>query len=94
MRMQILTPDAHCGGCPAGMGFGLGWQVIPVGTETYLMHTGKDEGVATLGYMNLATKSGVVILTNSDDGMKTVLPILDRLGRDREFVAVLREMAK
>lgn len=79
--------------CPDDVGFGLGWEVFKFGESTYLMHTGKDDGVFTLGYINLPEQTATIIFTNSDNGAKIVLPILDRLGKDRVFVEYLRQQA-
>ena len=58
-----------------------------------LMHTGMDKGEFTLGYIDLSDRSGTVIFTNSAIGYRTVLPILDLLGKNPEFVAYLRSQA-
>ena len=36
--------------CPDEVGFGPGWEVIKMRGKTFLMHTGIDEGVFTLGF--------------------------------------------
>lgn len=93
-RKTELCPPTRQIVCPDGVGMGLGWEVFQFGTETLLMHTGMDNGVFTLGYFNPGTRSGTVIFTNSANGPQIVLPILDLIGRDPEFVAFLRELAK
>jgi CubicO group peptidase (beta-lactamase class C family) len=55
VRVQVTEPIAKCtpvkiAGCPDEEGFGLGWEVIRFGDDTYLMHDGSDDGVATLCY--------------------------------------------
>jgi len=57
------------------------------------MHTGMDEGVFTLAYVNLAHGNGTVLFTNSANGPQIVLPLLERIGEDRAFVAFLRRTA-
>ena len=92
-RKAKECPAAKVQNCPDDVGFGLGWEVFKFGDATYLMHTGKDDGVFTLGYINLAEQTATIIFTNSDNGAKIVLPILDRLGKDRVFVEYLRQQA-
>jgi CubicO group peptidase (beta-lactamase class C family) len=79
--------------CPDSLGFGLGWEVARFGPRTYLMHTGRDEGVFTLGYIRPDTLSGLVIFTNSDNGGAMMLPLLERFGADAEFLAYLKARA-
>lgn len=92
-RRAELCPAASPPGCPDEAGFGLGWEVYRFGDETFLMHTGKDPGLFAIATLNLAAGSGTVILTSGEDGARLVLPILDRLGADRPFVAFLHRLA-
>lgn len=39
------------------------------------------------------TRSGTVILTNSPDGYRAVLPVLESIGADARFVGMLRAQA-
>ena len=80
--------------CPDTIGMALGWEVITFGKRTYLTHDGSDDGVRTLAYLSPTQKTGVVIFTNSDNGQKLYLPILERLGLDPEFVTYFRDEAK
>ena len=92
-RKAETCPPAKTGTCPDEVGFGLGWEVIVIAGETFLLHTGMDEGVFTLGYINTAARSGTIIFTNSARGPQIILPILDLLGKDRAFVNFLRDQA-
>ena len=96
-RIQVSRKAEECASassdCPDDVGFGLGWEVFKFGDKTYLMHTGKDDGLFTFGYINLSDRTATVIFTNSDNGAKLVLEILDRLGKDYRFVAFLRHSA-
>ncbi|HYE76289.1 MAG TPA: serine hydrolase domain-containing protein [Blastocatellia bacterium] len=47
--------------------FGLGWQLL-IGAEPVLTHGGSDEGVRTDATLLPQSRSGVIILTNSDNG--------------------------
>lgn len=94
-RLQAdLKPDI-CGGtkaetCPPWTGFGLGWQLLGFPNGTTMLHTGKDAGAFTFAAINRASGDGIVILTNSDNGWKAILPILERTGSDPDLVAFLR----
>lgn len=92
-RKDALCPPPRAESCAQEAGFGLGWEVFRFGERTYLMHTGMDKGTFTLGYIELSTGSGTVIFTNSSNGAQSALPILDAIGRDREFVDFLRLLA-
>lgn len=92
-RKADECPDASAKTCPDDLGFGLGWEVLRFHDATYLMHTGKDDGVFTLGYFNATTRDATIIFTNGENGANLVLPILDRIGRDRELVEWLRSKA-
>lgn len=96
-RVQVSRLDAKCPTsdplCPRAAGIGLSWEVFQFGDGTFLMHTGKDDGLFTFAYLNLTTLSATVIFTNSDQGGNIVLPILDRLAADPGFVAFLRKRA-
>jgi CubicO group peptidase (beta-lactamase class C family) len=75
--------------CPEQVGMGPGWEVIKTHGKTFLMHTGNDPGVFTLGYFDPNARSGVVIFTNSSNGPKVILPILKMLDADPDFIAYL-----
>lgn len=75
--------------CPDQVGFGPGWEVIKMHGKTFLMHTGIDEGVFTLGYFDPRARSGVIIFTNSANGPRVILPILKLLKADPDFIAYL-----
>ena len=92
-RMAELCAPPKATQCPDEAGIGLGWEVYRFGKRRYLMHTGMDEGTFTLGYFSPDTGRGTVIFTNSSHGPKAVLPILDAIGEDREFVEFLRILA-
>ncbi len=75
--------------CPDQLGMGPGWEVIKTHGKTFLMHTGSDLGVFTLGYFDPIARSGVVIFTNSANGPRVILPILKMLDADPDFIAYL-----
>ncbi len=57
--------------------------------KTFLMHTGMDPGVFTLGYFDPVARSGVIIFTNSSNGPHIILPHLKLLNADPDFIAYL-----
>lgn len=75
--------------CPEQVGLGPGWEVIKVHGKTFLMHTGMDPGVFTLGYFDPSARTGVIIFTNSSNGPHIILPLLKLLNADPDFVAYL-----
>jgi CubicO group peptidase (beta-lactamase class C family) len=75
--------------CPDEVGMGAGWEVIKTHGKTFLMHTGNDPGVFTLGYFNPRSRSGVIIFTNSGNGPRVILPLLKMLDADPDFIAYL-----
>lgn len=97
-HIQVSEKAHDCAGpkaatCPDDVGFGLGWEVSQFGDDTFLMHTGMDDGVFTLGYINPSTHSGTILFTNSSNGPKIVIPILERIGKDTVFLKYLRAQA-
>jgi CubicO group peptidase (beta-lactamase class C family) len=88
--MDVVCQGAKAASCPPAVGFGLGWQVLAFKNGTLMMHTGKDDGVFTFAYLNRATRDGVVIFTNSGNGYKVILPVLELLNTDSDFLRFLR----
>lgn len=89
-----LTPDICAGtkatSCPPWTGFGLGWQLLGFPDGTTMLHTGKDAGAFTFAAIDRASGDGIVILTNSDNGWRVILPILERTRSDPKLIAFLR----
>jgi CubicO group peptidase (beta-lactamase class C family) len=79
--------------CPDHAGFTLGWELFDFGGTPYYLHTGADEDAFALVYWTPSTRSGTVILTNSAEGYRAVLPVLDAIGADATFVGMLRAQA-
>jgi CubicO group peptidase (beta-lactamase class C family) len=97
-RVQADRRDGICAGipaevCPDRAGFTLGWELFDFGGTLYYLHTGMDEDTFALAYWTPSTRSGTVILTNSPDGYRAVLPVLDAIGADATFVGMLRAQA-
>ncbi|WP_199902558.1 serine hydrolase [Azospirillum sp. B4] len=89
-QMAEMCAGAKAATCPANAGFGLGWQVLEFPGETVMMHTGRDEGVATFAWYSPTTRRGAVFLTNSDNGFQLVLPVFETMGASAAFMAYLR----
>ncbi len=94
-RLQAdLTPEICAGSkaatCPPWTGFGLGWQLLGFPDGTTMLHTGKDAGAFTFAAINRTSGDGIVILTNSDNGWRVILPILESMGSDPKLIAFLR----
>lgn len=88
----VICPKVGTGSCPEEVGPGLGWQVVKISGKRYLTHTGHDPGLYTFGYLSADSKSGIVIFTNGERGSQLVIPILQSIGRDQEFVEFLSSM--
>lgn len=94
-RLQADLTPAICAGakaasCPPWTGFGLGWQLLGFPGGITMLHTGKDAGAFTFAAIDRTSGDGIVILTNSDNGWRVVLPILERTGSDPKLIAFLR----
>ena len=89
-RLDTLCPPPRDPACPRDAGFGLGWEVYAFAHDTYLMHTGMDDGTFAIGYYNPGTRSATVIFTPSQNGVQLVFPILDAIGEDAAMVDFLR----
>ncbi len=85
-----ICAGAKAATCPPWTGFGLGWQLLGFPGGTTMLHTGKDAGAFTFAAIDRASGDGIVILTNSDNGWRVILPILERTGSDRRMIAFLR----
>ena len=68
--------------------FGLGWSIDRnIGTDEFILtHDGSDRGVKTIAIMLPKSKQGLVIFTNSDNGINSYIPVilayLGKLGQD------------
>lgn len=76
--------------CPKTIGFGLGWEVFNFPGTTILMHTGRDPGLWTMAFIDRATRSGAVYLTNSEKGHEAVLAMLQNIKINQDFLNFLR----
>lgn len=53
----------------AGLLWGLGWGIEQSAAGTYLWHWGNNPGYRALVMLSLTSRDGVVVFTNSDEGM-------------------------
>ena len=76
--------------CPLTIGFGLGWEVFNFPDSTILMHTGRDPGLWTMAFIDRSTRSGAVLLTNSEKGHEVAIAMLENLNINQNFLNFLR----
>jgi len=88
-RKAELCVGKLAASCPEQVGMGPGWEVIKIHGKTFLMHTGMDPGVFTLGFFDPGARSGVIIFTNGSNGPRIILPLLRLLNADPDFIAYL-----
>lgn len=98
-RVQASNRAKNCEGakaatCPSELGFGIGWDLLVYPDRTILWHTGADRGEFALGWFSPSTRDGAIILTNSATGYLMIMPILERLPTDPDFLAFLRAQAE
>lgn len=80
--------------CPQDTGFALGWELLVLNGKHYFMHTGSDDGAFAFAYWSPDDKTGTVILTNSNQGYRVVLPVLEEIGANQEYIRLLHAMTK
>lgn len=75
---DMITPEDTIKNGPPLETMGLCWEVIKdlPGGEYLLMHTGHDDGVFTLILLLPKSGRGLVVLTNGENGMGVIVPIL------------------
>lgn len=66
--------------CPPALGFGLGWEVAAFPHDRLLLHTGHDDGLYTVAYLDKSTGDGVVIFTNGQNGSKIAPALVALIG--------------
>ncbi|WP_426020360.1 serine hydrolase domain-containing protein [Brevundimonas sp. DWR2-3-1b1] len=93
--IQTARPGPACATdaatvCASEDGFGLGWESVLIDGRRVLMHTGMDEGTFTFAYFELDAGKGLVLFTNSSNGWKAVLPVLQLTNADKGFIQHLR----
>jgi CubicO group peptidase (beta-lactamase class C family) len=76
--------------CPPELGFGLGWEVAAFPHDRLLLHTGHDDGVYTVAYLDKSTGDGVVIFTNGQNGSKIAPALVALIGVCRPCVPFLQ----
>jgi CubicO group peptidase (beta-lactamase class C family) len=75
---------------------GLGWELytgLP-GGETALSHGGSDPGVQTLVFLLPASREGLIIFTNSDNGTAVFADLIAAFLKDRGQAIIDIEMGK
>jgi CubicO group peptidase (beta-lactamase class C family) len=70
VRPQIALPkDGQIDGCTA---WGLGWGIQERPSGNLLVHSGGQSGFRSLALASLETGSGLIMLTNGDNGGKVI----------------------
>jgi hypothetical protein len=54
------------------------------------MHTGRDPGLWTMAFIDRSTRSGAVLLTNSEKGHEVAIAMLENLNINQNFLNFLR----
>lgn len=57
--------------------YGLGWRLIELNKQTFLMHDGREPGVRAFTTVSTDTGEGLVILTNSSHGELLYRPLIE-----------------
>jgi CubicO group peptidase (beta-lactamase class C family) len=92
-RRTAWCKDPKSPTCPDTIGMALGWEAITFGAHVYLTHDGSDDGVKTFAFVSPTERTGLVILTNGDEGVKLYLPILQRLAIAPDLTRYFQDQA-
>ena len=78
-----------------GIAFGLGWEIFPDVAAGQLanQHTGGDDGLKALALGFPGTGDGVVILSNSENGMQLWRKVVTEMFGARGAEVVARNLA-
>ena len=71
IRPQIKVPDM-----PLPVSWGLGWRIMHARDGTIVCHDGGESGFRTFGGFSIEKRSGVVIMTNGDNGGTVINKLL------------------
>lgn len=66
--------------CPPELGFGLGWEVANFPRDRLFLHTGHDDGLYTVAYLDKTTGDGAAIFTNGQNGSDIAPALVAILG--------------
>jgi hypothetical protein len=69
LRPQVVVDDDWGGGPPRDTSWALGWGVSAVDRDAHAWHWGWNDGFKSFSTASIARRRGVVVLTNSDDGL-------------------------
>ena len=94
LRAAMVEPNA---GTDTMIPFGLGWQVIrgvDTGNGFALQHTGGDAGIKCIALMLPASGDGLVLLTNSENGMRIWAKAITEAFPEAGSVIVARNLSR
>jgi len=75
--------------CKGTAGMGLGWQILTLGDETIIDHSGSDWGVHAHAFFLPRRRFGMVVFTNGDSGGKVIKEIFSLAYHNPLFAATL-----
>jgi CubicO group peptidase (beta-lactamase class C family) len=75
-RDEMLRPQVSVPNEKIRSSWALGWSIVHDGNQNILNHSGDDTGWHTLGVASVATKSGLVAMTNGDAGTQVLGKLL------------------
>ena len=70
-RPHVKVPDAKF---PCA--WGLGWRLVPTDEGNLVTHDGGQSGFRTFGGISMAKRSGIVVMTNGDNGAAVIEKLL------------------
>lgn len=86
---KLCTANAPQLPCHISAGMGLGWQVFDINGVTIIDHSGNDWGVRTHVFYLPATQTGIVMLTNGQNGDKVYREVARLLYNNPLYVGTL-----
>ncbi|MCB9649141.1 MAG: class A beta-lactamase-related serine hydrolase [Deltaproteobacteria bacterium] len=92
LRSAMLAPTSKK---KPGIAFGLGWEIFPdvAAGQLAIQHTGGDDGLKALALGFPGTGDGVVILSNSENGMQLWRKVVTEMFGARGAEVVARNLA-
>jgi CubicO group peptidase (beta-lactamase class C family) len=87
-KLCPLTKSANAN-CELTAGMGLGWQVMDIGGEEIVDHSGADSGAHALVFYLPQNQTGAVIFTNGENGQKIIHDVVGILYPNQVFLATL-----
>ncbi len=80
--------------CPDKLGFTMGWATLVADDRTVFFHGGGDWGEKAFVFFEPDSGFGMVLLTNSANGMKVIHAVVDKLYDNQPFLSFLAMQAE